>query len=119
MSLPDATCRNKEQGLSSTTDVHFDHTGYLPPVKAETNHYPATLSADYGHILQDPSQFNIDHFTQLGSGANGGSTAGGPDRTRRGRQGAAKRTGACARCRRLKVISPRSPAMTHNILGIR
>ncbi|RDX49727.1 hypothetical protein OH76DRAFT_1482841 [Lentinus brumalis] len=76
--------------------------GYLP-VKAETNHYPAALSADYGHILQDPSQFNIDQFTQLSSGANGSSTAGGPDRTKRGRQGAAKRTGACARCRRLKM----------------
>lgn len=80
-------------------------------MKTEANPYPAAaLNADYGHVLQDPSHFNIDHFTQQGGGANvnggGGSsssTAGGPDRRPRGRQGAAKRTGACARCRRLKV----------------
>ncbi|RPD77310.1 hypothetical protein L226DRAFT_459877 [Lentinus tigrinus ALCF2SS1-7] len=77
--------------------------GYLPPVKTEANQYPTALSADYSHILQDPSQFNIDQYTQQGGAMNGGSTAGGPDRRPRGRQGAAKRTGACARCRRLKM----------------
>ena len=82
-------------------------------MKTEANPYPAAaLNADYGHVLQDPSHFNIDHFAQQGGGANvnggGGSsssTAGGPDRRPRGRQGTAKRTGACARCRRLKVRS--------------
>ncbi len=82
--------------------------GYLPQVKAEASNV-SPLNTPYGHgqdhgYMQDPSQFNLDHYAQRGV-MNGSSTAAiGPERNKpRARQAATKRTGACARCRRLKV----------------
>ncbi|KAI0758853.1 hypothetical protein C8Q74DRAFT_1372764 [Fomes fomentarius] len=82
--------------------------GYLPQVKAEASNV-SPLSAPYAHgqdhgYMQDPSQFNLDHYAQRGV-MNGSSTAAiGPERNKpRARQAATKRTGACARCRRLKM----------------
>ncbi|KAI0744472.1 hypothetical protein C8Q76DRAFT_605763 [Earliella scabrosa] len=77
--------------------------GYAPPqVKAEAGSFPPYgPGGDHG-FLQDPSHFNLDHFAHHGAmGGGGGSPPSvGPDRNKpRARQAAAKRTGACARCR--------------------
>ena len=87
-------------------------TGYVPQVKAEVN-ANAALGALYGQpenpYLQDPSQFDLGPYAHahLGAHLNGGgggtASAAGPDRNRPRGRAVAKRTGACARCRRLKV----------------
>lgn len=92
------------------------HTGYAPQIKAEVNNHNPPLDAlyapEHAHgYIQDPSHFSLDQYTQgipAGmnvNGAGGGGGEVGPDRNRprAARQAAAKRTGACARCRRLKV----------------
>ncbi len=82
----------------------FSLTGFVPQVKAEANGslpYDALYSQDGGY-LQDPSQFDIGQYVPQRGLEAGGMT--GCDRNKpRGRQSAAKRVGACARCRRLKV----------------
>ena len=88
--------------------------GYAPQVKAEASSHNPPLDALYGPehahgYMQDPSHFSLDQYAQgMPAGMNGGGAPGssvGPDRNRprAARQAAAKRTGACARCRRLKV----------------
>ncbi|KAM5540986.1 hypothetical protein V8D89_005297 [Ganoderma adspersum] len=88
--------------------------GYAPQVKAEASSHNPPLDAlyapEHGHgYMQDPSHFSLDQYTQgMPPGMNGGGAPGssvGPDRNRprAARQAAAKRTGACARCRRLKM----------------
>ncbi|KAH9886688.1 hypothetical protein C8Q73DRAFT_748860 [Cubamyces lactineus] len=78
--------------------------GFVAQVKTEANGI-SPLNALYSHdnaYLQDPSSFNLDQYVhQRGTDAGGGST--GPDRNKRGVRQAAKRLGACARCRRLKM----------------
>ena len=84
--------------------------GYAPQVKAEAN-ANAALGALYQtpyQDFQDPSMFDPGQYAHLGAhytaAAASAPSAAGPDRNKpRGRAAAAKRTGACARCRRLKV----------------
>ncbi|KAI0830360.1 hypothetical protein BC628DRAFT_1408462 [Trametes gibbosa] len=77
---------------------------FVPQVKAEANGVPS-LDALYSHdggYLQDPSHFSLDQFVQQRGLEAGGTT--GCDRNKpRPRQSVAKRVGACARCRRLKM----------------
>ncbi|KAL7278771.1 hypothetical protein ACG7TL_007779 [Trametes sanguinea] len=80
--------------------------GFVPQVKTEANGI-SPLDALYSHgsgYLQDPSQFSLDQFVQHRGMEAGGTT--GCDRNKprhAARQQPAKRLGACARCRRLKM----------------
>ena len=91
--------------------------GYAPPhVKAEATAHAAALAGIYGQpehafLLQDPSRVSLEQYAHLATHLQdlpGAHSAGfiGPDRKPRGRAAAPKRTGACARCRRLKVCPP-------------
>ncbi|KAI0673211.1 hypothetical protein C8Q78DRAFT_708520 [Trametes maxima] len=79
-------------------------SSYIPQVKTEANGV-SPLNALYSHdtsYLQDPSQFSLDQYVQQRGMEAGGVT--GCDRNKpRARAAAAKRVGACARCRRLKM----------------
>ncbi|EIW56374.1 uncharacterized protein TRAVEDRAFT_49201 [Trametes versicolor FP-101664 SS1] len=79
-------------------------SSFVPQVEAEANGalpYDALYSQD-GGFLQDSSQFDIGQYVPQRGLEAGGMT--GCDRNKpRGRQSAAKRVGACARCRRLKM----------------
>ncbi|KAI8996283.1 hypothetical protein BD414DRAFT_575643 [Trametes punicea] len=82
----------------------YADAGFVPQVKIEANGI-SPLNALYsqdGGYLQDPSQFNLDQFVQQRGMEAGGTT--GCDRNKpRRQQPPAKRLGACARCRRLKM----------------
>ncbi|CDO75998.1 hypothetical protein BN946_scf184780.g5 [Trametes cinnabarina] len=80
--------------------------GFVPQVKTEANGI-LPLDPLYSHdngYLQDPSQFSLDQFVQQRGLEAGGTTGCDRNKPRHpARQQPAKRLGACARCRRLKM----------------